>query len=79
MQSSISIAMLLVILGTCPAWADSQLRVGAAAIDVTPQKYPVLINGGMTSNSADSATTPIHARAVVLEHGQEKSGYRRRR
>ncbi len=73
MQSSISIAMLLVILGTCPAWADSQLRVGAAAIDVTPQKYPVLINGGMTSNSADSATTPIHARAVAFEHGQEKA------
>ena len=54
------------------ALAKEALRVGAAAIDVTPQKYPVLINGGMTSNSASAATTPIHARALVLEHGSEK-------
>ncbi len=32
-----------------------------------------VINGGMTSNSADGATTPIHARAIVLEYGSEKA------
>ncbi len=66
-----SIAMLLLLLGESHLFAQ-QLKVGAVAVDVTPQKFPVLINGGMTSNSADSATTPIHARAIVLEHGKEK-------
>ncbi len=66
-----SIAMLALALGA-PQVLSQQLQAGAAAVDVTPQKFPVLINGGMTSNSADAATTPIHARAIVLEHGQEK-------
>ncbi len=59
---------------TCVALQEvrAELRAGAAAIDVTPQKYPVLINGGMTSNSANAATTPIHARAIVLEDGKER-------
>ncbi len=59
-------------IGALPAVAQTQLQVGAAAIDITPQKFPVLINGGMTSNSAEGATTPIHARAIVLAHGSEK-------
>jgi neutral ceramidase len=52
--------------------ARAELRAGAAAVDVTPQSYPVFINGGMTSNSATGATTPIHARAIVLEDGDER-------
>lgn len=71
--SAFVIASLLVGFLSIPVVAQSQLWVGAAAVDITPQKFPVLINGGMTSNSADSATTPIHARAVVLEFGSEKA------
>lgn len=65
-------ALLALASLTSTAHAKDQLRVGAAAIDITPPKFPVLINGGMTSGSADKATTPIHARAIVLEYGQEK-------
>ncbi|MGN6133882.1 MAG: LamG-like jellyroll fold domain-containing protein [Aureliella sp.] len=57
-------------LGTPQARAE--LRAGAAAVDVTPQSFPVLINGGMTSNSATGVTTPVHARAIVLEDGSER-------
>jgi hypothetical protein len=52
--------------------ARSELRVGAAIVDVTPVQFPVIINGSMTSNSATSATTPIHARAIALEDGVER-------
>jgi hypothetical protein len=44
----------------------AEFRAGAVALDVTPRQFPVLVNGGMTSRTADSVTDPIHARALVL-------------
>jgi Neutral/alkaline non-lysosomal ceramidase, N-terminal len=48
------------------------IRAGASKVDITPQTFPVLINGGMTSGSATSVTTPIYARAIVVEGGSER-------
>src|SRR5690606_9631080 len=39
---------------------------GAAVVDATPPQFPVLVNGGMLSRSADSVKTAINARALVL-------------
>lgn len=50
----------------------AELRAGAVAVDITPRQFPVSINGGMTSNTATAATTPIHARAIVLEDGRDR-------
>ena len=33
--------------------ARAEFKAGAAAIDITPTKLPVLINGSMLSRSAD--------------------------
>lgn len=52
--------------------AHAELHAGAAVVDVSPQRFPVLINGGMTSRSAEQITTPVHARAIVLRDGQER-------
>lgn len=49
-----------------------EFRAGAAAIDVTPQQFPVLVNGGMLSARATKATSPLYARAVVLDDGRER-------
>ncbi len=46
-----------------------QLQVGAAVIDVTPQKFPVLVNGGMTSRSISEVKTQVNARAFYLDDG----------
>jgi len=46
------------------------LRAGAAAVDITPQKFPVNMPGGFNANLAEGAHDPLHARALVLEHGQ---------
>jgi len=54
--------------------ANAELRVGAAIIDVTPLQFPVLVNGGMLSNSASKANTPLNARAIVLDDGRERLG-----
>lgn len=45
------------------------LRAGAAAVDITPQKFPVLVNGGMLEHKATKVTDPIYARSLVLDDG----------
>lgn len=52
--------------------ARAEIRAGAAAVDVTPLQLPVLVNGGMTSRSADKSTSPLYARALVLDDGRER-------
>lgn len=65
-----SLGLGLLLLVVCPARAE--LRAGAAIVDVTPPKLPVLVNGGMRSRSADSVKTPVNARALVLDDGSER-------
>ena len=50
--------------------AASEFRAGAAVIDVTPRKLPVLVNGGMTSRSLEKVKTPVTARAIVCSDGE---------
>jgi neutral ceramidase len=47
-------------------------RAGAYAINVSPLKFPVIINGGMTERTADKITDPLHARCLVLDDGTTK-------
>jgi hypothetical protein len=57
------------------AWlpnARADLSAGAATIDITPTWFPVLVNGGMLSDTADRVTSPLHARAIVLDDGRER-------
>lgn len=49
-----------------------ELRAGAAAVDVTPIQFPVLVNGGMTSRTADQVAGRLYARAVVVADDQER-------
>ncbi|MGV2333380.1 MAG UNVERIFIED_CONTAM: hypothetical protein LVR18_04365 [Planctomycetaceae bacterium] len=44
-------------------------KAGAAVVDVTPQKFPVLVNGGMTSRSLEKVKTPVTARSIVCTDG----------
>lgn len=50
----------------------AELRVGAARVDVTPDQFPVLVNGGMTSRSATEIKTRVNARAIVVDDGKER-------
>lgn len=52
--------------------ATAEFRVGATVVDVTPTQFPVLVNGGMLSRSADTVKTPLNARAIVLDDGRER-------
>ncbi len=52
--------------------ASAEFRAGAAIVDVTPPQLPVLVNGGMTSRSADQVKAPVTARAIVLDDGRQR-------
>lgn len=71
---SCSRLVLLASLGLLfwAAPARAELRAGAAVVDVTPPQFPVLVNGGMLSRSAAKVKTPVNARAIVLDDGQER-------
>ncbi len=45
------------------------LRAGAHAIEVTPIKLPVIVNGGMRERKTSTVTDPLFARCMVLDDG----------
>lgn len=49
--------------------AAAQLRAGAAEVNVTPEKFPVVVNGMFEERSAARAGVPLSSRALVLEGG----------
>ena len=71
----ITIALLLCFTLHCAGKiASAELQAGAAVVDVTPIRFPVLVNGGMTSRIATKVTTTVNARAIVLDDGRERLG-----
>ena len=64
----------VVIVAACSALqgaraASDGLRVGAAVVDISPLKFPVIVNGMFEERTADRAVDPINARAFVLDDG----------
>jgi hypothetical protein len=57
------------VLAAPAAVAQPRFRAGAAAVDVTPERFPVVVNCGFTEGSAASARDRLHARALVLDDG----------
>ena len=50
----------------------AEFRVGAAVIDVTPIKLPVKVNGSLITRVVAHVKTPLSARAIVLDDGNER-------
>tara|TARA_R110002111_G_scaffold257026_1_gene324923 strand:- start:59950 stop:62073 length:2124 start_codon:yes stop_codon:yes gene_type:complete len=55
-----------------PSHAFAELQAGATIVDVTPTKFPVLVNGSMTSRSVSTVKTKVNARAIVVADGEER-------
>ena len=45
------------------------LRAGAAAVDISPTNFPVIVNAMFTERTATRTVDPLHARALVLDDG----------
>ncbi len=67
-----AVTMLAALAWGSAAGAEEagSLRAGAAAVDITPQEFPVNMPGGFSANYADGAHDPLHARALVLDDGK---------
>jgi hypothetical protein len=52
-----------------PATTTRPLRVGAAAVDITPREYPLNMVGLFTENMAEAAHDPLYARTLVFDDG----------
>ncbi len=69
---SFACAALVIAFLSVAQTAHAEFKAGAAIIDITPTKLPVLVNGGMTSRSLDKIKTRVHARAIVMSDGNEQ-------
>ncbi|HZU39181.1 MAG TPA: hypothetical protein VFA18_24860, partial [Gemmataceae bacterium] len=62
-----------VVLAVLPAPAADMLRAGAATTDITPPTgYPMWGYGARHDAACEGVLDPLHARALVLEVGQER-------
>lgn len=52
-----------------------ELRAGAFAMDVTPLKFPISMNGNMQDAPAKKAADPLHARCLVLDDGTTRVAF----
>jgi len=70
MQRHCCAAFALILCLTFTLAAQAELKVGAASIDITPQSFPVLINGSFYSRQGEPKN--IHARAIVLDDAETR-------
>jgi hypothetical protein len=66
----ISVAACHCACGQEQSAKEKVFRAGAFAINISPLKFPVIINGGMTERTADKLNDPLHARCLVLDDGK---------
>ncbi len=65
------LALALILIGNSASNAqDKVFRAGAYAQDITPVKFPISVNGGMTDRQATKAHDRLHARCLVLDDGK---------
>ncbi len=48
------------------------LRAGAATVDASPDRFPVIVNGGFLAARADRVRDPVRVKALVLENGSTR-------
>ena len=56
---------------SCADAGCSALRAGAAAVDITPQDWPLPMIGSFRYRPANGAHDPLNSRALVLDDGTE--------
>lgn len=51
---------------------DIVFRAGAAAVDITPTQFPVIVNGMVEERTATMAYDPLMVRAIVADDGTQR-------
>src|ERR1044072_5285488 len=70
------LAVTIMLTAATSAFAQAKaFRAGAYAQDITPTKFPISVNGGMTDRQATGAHDRLHARCLVLDDGTTKIAF----
>ncbi|QDU10820.1 LamG-like jellyroll fold domain-containing protein [Gimesia aquarii] len=72
MKPAFATLLLSCLMFLLPSQLEAELKVGATIIDVTPTKFPVLVNGSMVSRSVKKVKTKVNARAIVVADGEDR-------
>ncbi|MHB1560754.1 MAG: LamG-like jellyroll fold domain-containing protein [Isosphaeraceae bacterium] len=48
------------------------LRAGASTVDASPDRFPVIVNGGFLAARADRVRDPVRVKALVLDDGSTR-------
>lgn len=67
--------LLAALTFALPASAQNLFRAGAYAQDITPTKFPISVNGGMSDRQATEAHDRLHARCLVLDDGRTRIAF----
>jgi hypothetical protein len=71
-QPAAYLSLLLAIAAVTSSVAAPAFRLGAHAIDISPQKFPVIVNAMFEERSADRVHDPLVARCLVLDDGTNR-------
>ena len=66
---------LFIVAIPCVCVAETPAKTfqaGAFAVDITPTKFPVIVNGGFFPRIVEKVNDPLHARCLVLDDGTER-------
>ncbi|QDU64018.1 Neutral/alkaline non-lysosomal ceramidase [Planctomycetes bacterium Pan216] len=72
---TLPLVLALGCLTISQAEAAKVFKAGAVAQDITPTKFPVDVNGGMSNRTATAAHDRMHARCLVLDDGTTKLAF----
>ena len=64
----LSLALIVLV----PGMAAAEFRAGAIAVDVTPERFPVIVNCAFLEQTATGVQDRLHARCLVLDDGKER-------
>lgn len=65
---------VLAVAASSLSAAANTFRAGAAAVDITPERFPVVVNCGFAEAVGPAARDRLHARALVLDDGTTRLG-----
>ena len=69
-------ALLAFAAATSRAFAaEPPFRAGAAVVDISPTKFPVIIAGSFLEGRATSSNDPLFVRCIVLDDGKTKIAF----
>ena len=63
------LAVVTALAALSSAYGAEPFLAGAFTVDITPNKFPVIVNGGFLEHVATQAHDRLYARAIVMQKG----------